>query len=362
MTICFDGYVSAPIHINNGIGQGNPGSMPGFNFFNADLLDISMGRKNELVLAFVDDVVLLAIGMDFVQMHDILSDMMTCLGGALQWSREHNSPFEFSKFMLMDFTHNPAHAVDSAPLVLPHTSIEPVPMMCYLGIFLDNQLRWKEQSARAIKKGMEYMLTLWHLSKHSSGLPPRHIRCLYVAVIIPKMFYGIDVWCQPTRQGQKKQTGLVRVVKALSRIQRLGAETILGGLCSSPTDVLEAHMNLLPIELLINCLCYRAILGLTTLLLYHPLALIVHRCAAHLPKRHISTLHYLLHTYQVDPGAMEAVHPVSRHPALQSWIRISITKMREEALAEEQNVDEGTKIYTGGSSHNGHAGAAAVLL
>ena len=95
-TLCFNGYASAPIPIDNGIGQGDPGSMPGFNFSNADLLDISKGRKNERVLAFVDDAVLLAIGSDFAETHDILKDMMTRQGGAMQWSREHNSPFEFS--------------------------------------------------------------------------------------------------------------------------------------------------------------------------------------------------------------------------------------------------------------------------
>ena len=137
-TLCFDGYISAPIPINNGIGQGDPGSMPGFNFFNADLLDISKGRKNELVLAFIDDMVLVAIGLDFMQMHDILQDMMTRPGGALQWSKEHNSPFEYSKFTLMDFTRNPVHTAESTPLVLPNATIAPVLTMHYLGIFLDN--------------------------------------------------------------------------------------------------------------------------------------------------------------------------------------------------------------------------------
>jgi len=93
--------------------------MPCFNFFNADLLDISKGRKNEHILTFVDDAVLLAIGSDFTETHDILWDMMTHPGVAMQWSREHNSPFKFSKFALMDFTRNPAHAATSTPLVLP---------------------------------------------------------------------------------------------------------------------------------------------------------------------------------------------------------------------------------------------------
>ena len=174
-TLCFDGYVSEPIHIDNGIRQGDPGSMLGFNFFNADLLDISKGRKNEHVLAFVNNAVLLAIRMDFEQTHDILSGMMTRPGGALQWSREHNSPFEFSKFTLIDFTHNPAQVADLNPLVLPHATIKPISTTQYLGIILDSRLNWNKHCSRAVKKGMEYTLALRHLSKQSLGLSLRHI-------------------------------------------------------------------------------------------------------------------------------------------------------------------------------------------
>ena len=46
-SLCFDSFTSLPIPIDNGIGQGDPDSMPWFNIYNADLLDIAKGRKNE---------------------------------------------------------------------------------------------------------------------------------------------------------------------------------------------------------------------------------------------------------------------------------------------------------------------------
>jgi len=109
-SLCFDGFMSPPIHIDNGIGQGDPDSMPWFNLYNADLLNI-----DEHIFAFVDDMVLLAIGDDFRDTHRTLLVMMTQPGGALQWSREHNSPFEFSKFALwtshetLHMPRNPHH-------------------------------------------------------------------------------------------------------------------------------------------------------------------------------------------------------------------------------------------------------------
>jgi hypothetical protein len=134
---------------------------------------------------------------------------MTRTGGALQWSREHNSPFEFSKFALMDFTRNPARSHDSQPLILPHATITPTNTTRYLGIILDTRLDWKPQSAQAVKQGMDYTLALCRLAKHTSGLSARHSRQLYTTVAIPKMLYGIDVWCQPLRPGEHRRTGSV---------------------------------------------------------------------------------------------------------------------------------------------------------
>jgi len=69
-----------------------------------------------------------------------------------------------------------------------------------------------------------------------------------------------------------------------------------------------------------------------------------------------------MHIYGIDPTALEIIQPVSRHPALQSRIHVSIAKTREDAVVAEQGIDEGTKIFTDGSGHNGHAGSAAILL
>jgi len=66
--------------------------------------------------------------------------------------------------------------------------------------------------------------------------------------------------------------------------------------------------------------------------------------------------------YQINPRVLEAIHPVSRHPALQTQISMSIAKSRESTIAEEKGIDKGTKIFTDGSSQDGCAGAVAVLL
>jgi len=68
-----------------------------------------------------------------------------------------------------------------------------------------------------------------------------------------------------------------------------------------------------------------------------------------------------MHDYQIDPREMEDIYPVSCHPTLQNWIGISIARSREDAILEEQGIDEGTKIFMDGSGQDGHAGAVAVI-
>jgi len=80
-TLKFDGYMSEPINIDNGIGQGNPLSMGIYQYYNADLLDIPKD-EGESVMAYVDDLVIIAIADTFQEVHKKLLSMMTREGGA----------------------------------------------------------------------------------------------------------------------------------------------------------------------------------------------------------------------------------------------------------------------------------------
>src|SRR5216683_7357748 len=100
----FDGHTSDPILINNRIGQGDPLSMVLYQFYNADLLDIPRD-KSEDALAYMDDTILVAIAKSFNEVHNKLESMMCREGGVSNWSKMHNSPLEFSKLTLINFTH-----------------------------------------------------------------------------------------------------------------------------------------------------------------------------------------------------------------------------------------------------------------
>jgi hypothetical protein len=119
----FNGYTSEPMVIDNGIGQGDPLSMGLYQYYNVDLLDVPR-NKGELALAYVDDAIMVATADTFAEVHNMLADMMTRARGVNNWSILHNSPLEYFKLALIDFTHSssmkkrlPLHVIILAPQI-----------------------------------------------------------------------------------------------------------------------------------------------------------------------------------------------------------------------------------------------------
>ena len=83
---------------------------------------------------------------------------------------------------------------------------------------------------------------------------------LYVAVALPKMTYALNVWYTLLTKpvGQRKSIGSVGVLRQMTKLQRLASLAIVGGMKSTPTDLLDAHSGLFPIELMLLCICHRA--------------------------------------------------------------------------------------------------------
>ena len=54
--------MSELIPINNGVGQGDPISLPSFNYYNVDLLKLSETLQ---ALGYVDNVMIMEVGKDF---------------------------------------------------------------------------------------------------------------------------------------------------------------------------------------------------------------------------------------------------------------------------------------------------------
>ena len=359
----FDDHTSEVIPLDNGIGQGDPLSMALYQYYNADILEIPRDPQ-ESAEAYVDDAILTVTAKTFGEAHERLADMMTRTGGMIEWSKWHNSSIEYSKLALINFSH-PGVKKPRPPLVLPEITVEPSQSAKYLGIVLDQNLNWGPQLAHVRGKGSKWAMQIKRLTRPTWGLTPKGTRKLYISVALPRIMYGIDIWCTPIHgknaKGSKK--GSVNFIKKLTTAQRAGTIAITGGFRTSPTDSLDAHAALLPMELRVQKACHAAIMRIATLPAEHPLHSLVKKSAKRYIKRHRSPLHNLTRIFGIDPSQIEEIPAVRIHPKDKGSqnVHIDIPPNKEASKRADSNATERIKIYTDGSSHNGNVGAAAIL-
>ena len=359
----FDGYTSEAIILNNGIGQGDPLSMALYQFYNADLLDIPEG-PDEGAIAYVDDAILLASGTNFHSTHEKLSKMMTRENGAIKWAEKHNSHFEYSKLVLIDFAHQ-NKKIDRPTLTLPNVVVNPSKSTKYLGVYLNQNLLDKEQLAYIIGKGTTWAAQIKRVTRPSWGLTPKAARKLYVGVALPRILYGIETWSHPPRTetpSSRNKPGTIATRK-LATTQRAGALAITGGFRTSPTDALNAHVALLPMHLRLDKVRFTKAIRLASLAGEHPLYKQTKTAFRRRVKRHKSSIDILASLLESDPDGMETIPAFRIDPALRrrNTVQVSIPSDKEASRSEDRSGGEEIKVYSDGSLHNGKVGAAAVL-
>jgi hypothetical protein len=367
----FDDYTSEPIQIDNGIGQGDPLSMIAFLFYNADLLDIAE-LQNESALAFVDDSLVAIEGDDFEDTTSGIQHIMNREDGGFEWGKEHNSSFEIDKLAVMHCTNkrlrDPANARKSIPLPRPELKlrgrvIQEVESYKYLGIMVDSKLRWGVQGRRAAAKATNWILMFRRLTRPSTGVSARLMRQLYLTVAIPKMTYGLDVWYTPPRLaiGKTRRKGSVGALRELEKVQRIAALAINGALRSTAGDTLDAHANLMPVDLMLEKVCYRGLVRACTLPDTHPLRELVRDYSDNPARAQPAPLHNLIKIFNVVPQHIETILPPTRLPAHRNVFDIEIADNRDDSIANEQEDDAEIKVYVDGSGQDDNAGAAAVM-
>lgn len=94
----------------------------------------------------------------------------------------------------------------------------------------------------------------------SWGLTPKYACKIYSSMAILKVLYVVDVWGIPKvleeTELHRKSTSVA--VSKLTTTQRVGALAITGCLHTTPTDLLNLHASILPIQLEIDKHCHRA--------------------------------------------------------------------------------------------------------
>ena len=368
----FDDHTSEPIDITNGIGQGDPLSMLLYILYNADLLDVPDDPNTEDAIGYVDDIALIATGTDFEETTQRLKDMMTREDGGLQWSREHNSRFEVNKSAILHLSRRTVpdpegeHRRIPLPrpqLILTGQQVQEVPSYKYLGIQIDAHLRWREQAQRTTANATKWILQYRRLTRPSTGVKAKLMRQLYLAVALPKITYGIDIWYTPPTKaaGCTKNTGSAGALRNLQKAQRMATLAITGTLRTSPNDFVDIHARVLPMELALLKACHNAVVRSLSLPDTNPISQVIRKAKRHPPTKHLGPIDKLLKLFSLRHTKLETVRPAVTLRRRVTQQAIKIHPSREASIAYEHKDVADYKIFSDGSGHDNGIGSAAVL-
>ncbi|TKA24535.1 hypothetical protein B0A49_13679, partial [Cryomyces minteri] len=155
-----------------------------------------------------------------------------------RWSRESGATFEADKTGFIHFTRAKAKKDDSTTLRFFDATIRPQGKIKILGVTMDSALRMDAHVERVTTSATKKCLALGRLR----GIRPKQMRQLYRSVVIPTMDYAVSTWYATGRRGT------ARLVHELDKVQRLGAQAIVGAFRSVSLEVLQGEAALEPTE------------------------------------------------------------------------------------------------------------------
>ena len=329
-------------------------------------------RNDKLSLGFINDFMVLAIGNTLAQCHRKLKDMMEWPGGGFSWALTHNSPFELSKTVLMNFPRSYRDPIPGAlRLDKPNANgsitsslTNPVASYKYLGIIIGPKLWWTLQHKKAAAAVAFCAASIGQLAKSASGLSTASTKQLYNTVMVPRFTYGAEVWYSPIYKppGTLKSKGSISINNKLKTAQCKVAAAITGRLKTTASDVLDVHVYILLIDLLFNKLLYRVALWLCSLPRSHPLYAQIRLRSTHRTKCHLSPIHILLHFAGLNSKWVETIFPVRQSPSYRMPFNLVILPSKDTALPLAQLTDSTVPvcIYSDGSGFKGGIGASAI--
>jgi len=154
-------------------------------------------------------------------------------------------------------------------------------------------------------------------------------------------------------------------LKKLERAQQIAMLAINSGLRTTPTDLLDLHANLFPIDLTLEKACYRTLVRLCMLPQTHPLSDIARAYYANslTPKTsHPTNLHNLFRLYKINPQDVEKIELVSSIPERLDTFETDIAETRNDSIIQEFLDDADISIYTDGSKIDAEGVGASMVM
>ena len=153
---------------------------------------------------------------------------------ALDWEKRSGATFEAEKTAIIHFAPK-AYKLDQGPFTIKGQTVEPKDHVKILGVLMDTKLKYKEHIARAASKGLEAAMELRRLR----GLSPATARQLFTSTVVPVVDYASNVWMHACKD---------KAMGPINRVQRVGAQAIVGTFLTVATSVAEAEAHLATVQ------------------------------------------------------------------------------------------------------------------
>ncbi|KAF4270425.1 hypothetical protein CNMCM8812_001136 [Aspergillus fumigatus] len=149
---------------------------------------------------------------------------------ALEWEKRSGVTFKADKTAII-YSSPKAHKSDQVPFTVKGQIVELKDHVKILGVLMDARLKYKEHIARAASKGLEAAMELRRLR----GLSPATARQLFTSMVAPVVDYASSVWMHACKD---------KAIRPINRVQRVGAQAIVGTFLTVATSVAEAESHI----------------------------------------------------------------------------------------------------------------------
>ncbi len=167
-------------------------------FMNSILTKFTTGAVR--AIGYADDIVLYITGFDPFTMAGIMTQSLHTVW---QWGEKHGLVFNPSKTVVCmyetdrKYKHEPPVYMGGKQLLYPNK-------LKYLGITIDKCLIWSKHVDDRINKCSFLLNKMNSVIGREWGLTPARAKCVYSAIIKPKLTYGCVVWAHAVTKSSEK--------------------------------------------------------------------------------------------------------------------------------------------------------------
>ena len=182
--VCYSDISSVTLPITHGVPQG---SILGTLLFILYINDLAGVSEKLFTILFADDTTILIEG---TQVNSMITSLNSELAKLTDWLKPNKSSINVSKTHYMVF-HRSRRKLDKEAILLDNTIIKQVTFTKFLGIIIDDKLKWIHHTSyikNTISKGMCIILKARKIMKRKVLLQ------LYYSFVIPYLIYCVEIW------------------------------------------------------------------------------------------------------------------------------------------------------------------------